>query len=97
MGSMVVRQMGAMGAEMLIRRAEMDYPAGEQKDARIVDYVDQVGIETFEKKCDAGAFHAEVRSARAIAGNCSRGQERLKNTLRGTRSRRRGRSRTGIC
>jgi hypothetical protein len=37
MGSMVVRQMGAMGAEMLIRRAEMDYPAGEQKDARIVD------------------------------------------------------------
>jgi hypothetical protein len=43
MGSMVVRQMGAMRAEMLIRRAEMDYPAGEQKDARIVDYVDQEG------------------------------------------------------
>jgi integrase len=51
---------------MSIRRRRWITKDGETRDAWIVDYVDQVGerhIATFERKVDATAYDAEVRTA----------------------------------
>ena len=48
---------------MSIRRRSWTSPAGEQKEARVVDYRDQHGhrhIKTFNRKKDADAYHAQT-------------------------------------
>ena len=49
---------------MSVRKRKWTTRAGEEREAWVVDYVDQQGerhIETFAKKKEADARHAEVR------------------------------------
>jgi integrase len=49
---------------MSVRRRSWTSPAGEQKEAWVVDYRDQHGhrhIKTFDRKKDADAYHDTVR------------------------------------
>ena len=59
---------------MSVRKRSWKTAKGEVKEAWIVDYTDQAGqrhIETFERKKDADAKHAEVRSTQARRACCA--------------------------